>query len=55
MNIRAKIFGGGKAADESPLVQSKAPRGAKADTLNSIAVVREETRRANTRDEDRQV
>jgi hypothetical protein len=53
MNIRAKIFGGGKAADESPLVQSKAPRGAKADTLNSIAVVREETRRANTRDEDR--
>jgi hypothetical protein len=53
MNIRAKIFGGGKAADESPLVQAKAPKGAKADTLNSISVAREESRRSNTRDEDR--
>ena len=51
MNIRAKIFGG--QADESPIVQAKAPKGAKADTLNSIAVRREETRRANTRESDR--
>jgi hypothetical protein len=53
MNIRAKIFGGPKAADESPLVHAKAPKGAKADTLNSISVTREEWRRSNTRDEDR--
>jgi hypothetical protein len=53
MNIRAKIFGTGRTADESPLVQSKAPRGVKADSLNSIAVPREESRRANTRDQDR--
>jgi PilZ domain len=53
MNIRAKIFGGDKARNESPLVQAKAPKGVKADTLNSIPVVREETRRSNTRDEDR--
>ncbi len=51
MNIRAKIFGGQK--DENPVVQAKAPKGAKADTLNSIAVTREEARRANTRDGDR--
>ena len=53
MNIRSKIFGGGKAAEESPVIQAKAPKGVKADTLNSIPVVREETRRANTRDGDR--
>ena len=51
MNIRAKIFGG--KVDESPIVQAKRPRGAKADTLNSIAVAREESRRGNTRDGDR--
>jgi hypothetical protein len=52
MNIRAKIFGNGEA-EESPVVQAKKPKGAKADTLNSIPVVREETRRGDTRDQDR--
>jgi len=51
MNIRAKIFGG--KTEESPIVQAKKPKGAKADTLNSIAVAREETRRADTREGDR--
>ena len=51
MNIRAKIFGGKE--DESPLVQAKSPKGARADELNSIAVRREETRRADTREGDR--
>jgi hypothetical protein len=51
MNIRAKIFGGQK--DEIPLVRAKKPKGAKADALSSIAVTREEARRANNRDEDR--
>ena len=53
MNIRSKIFGGGKAAEESPVIQAKAPKGVKADSLDSIPVVREETRRANTREGDR--
>lgn len=51
MNIRAKIFGGQK--DEDPVVKAKKPKGAKADTLNSIAVAREEARRGNTRESDR--
>jgi len=51
MNIRAKIFGG--QPDPNPVVQAKQPKGAKADTLNSIAVSREESRRGNTRDGDR--
>jgi PilZ domain len=51
MNIRAKIFGG--KADESPILQGKKPKGAKADTLNSVRVSREEARRANTRESDR--
>jgi hypothetical protein len=51
MNIRAKIFGG--KVDENPVVAAKRPKGAKADTLNSIAVSREETRRGDTRDGDR--
>ena len=51
MNIRAKIFGGKR--DESPIVVAKKPKGARADALNSIAVKREETRKGNTRDEDR--
>src|SRR5258705_1572472 len=53
MNIRSKIFGNGKDGDDSPLVQSKTPKGAKADALHSIAVARETTRKADTRDEDR--
>lgn len=50
MNIRAKIFGGGV---EEPLLQAKAPKGARADVLNSIAVAREESRRSNHRQSDR--
>jgi hypothetical protein len=53
MNIRSKIFGTKTTAEDVPLVPAKAPKGARADTLNSIAVVREEFRRANTRDGDR--
>src|SRR3954454_817209 len=52
MNIRSKIFGNGEA-EESPVLKAKKPKGAKADTLNSIPVVREELRRADTRDQDR--
>jgi hypothetical protein len=51
MNIRAKIFGG--QTEESPVVQAKKPKGARADALNSIPVRREETRRADTREADR--
>jgi len=51
MNIRAKIFGG--KADEKPVLQAKKPKGAKADTLDSISVMREESRRGNTRGDDR--
>ena len=53
MNIRAQIFGGAKAAEEPPLVSSKKPKGARGAALDSIAVSRGETRRANTRNEDR--
>lgn len=53
MNIRSKIFGGGNAAEEPVVVKAKKPKGAKADTLKSIPVVREENRRGNTREADR--
>ncbi len=53
MNIRTKIFGGKAEADPSPVVDAKKPRGAKADTLHSIAVSRGESRRGDTRDGDR--
>ncbi len=53
MNIRSKIFGGGNAAEPPVVVKAKKPRGAKADTLNSIPVIREEIRRGNTREADR--
>ena len=53
MNIRAKIFGGASAQEEPLLVAAKKPKGAKADALNSIPVAREESRRANTRADDR--
>jgi len=52
MNIRAKIFGTGDA-EQPVLIKAKAPRGARADALNSVAVPRAETRRANTREDDR--
>src|SRR6478672_663846 len=53
MNIRSKIFGGASAPEPSPIVAAKKPKGAQADTLNSIPVAREETRKADTRDADR--
>ena len=53
MNIRSKIFGGGNAAEEPVVVKAKKPKGAKAETLNSIPVMREATRRGNTREADR--
>jgi len=52
MNIRSKIFGG-KSDDEPVVVTAKKPKGAKADALHSISVPREETRQADTRDQDR--
>lgn len=52
MNIRAKIFGTGDA-EQPVLIKAKAPRGARADALDSVAVARAETRRANTREDDR--
>ena len=53
MNIRAKIFGGASKDEEPLVVQAKKPKGAKADTLNSIPVAREEARRGDTRADDR--
>jgi hypothetical protein len=52
MNIRAKIYGGGSAAGE-PLIPAKKPKGAKADSLDSIAVQRESRQRRDSRGEDR--
>src|SRR5688500_14818781 len=53
MNIRAKIIGGA-SKDEPPLgVKAKKPKGAKADTLNSVPVERKEMRRGNTRADER--
>ncbi len=52
MNIRSRISRG-RALDGSPVIQAKAPKGAKADALNSIPVTREVTRSANTRLQDR--
>lgn len=53
MNIRAKIFGGGRIVEEKPVFGSKKPLGAKADALDSVSVHREEGRRSNGRSEDR--
>ena len=54
MNIRSKIFGAKDAASEPPLVvEAKTPRGAKTDTLQSVPVSREESRRSDTRGDDR--
>jgi hypothetical protein len=52
MNIRSKVFGGGKLPEEL-ILKAKAPKGAKAEALNSVAVAREESRRSNGRYEDR--
>jgi hypothetical protein len=53
MNIRSKVYGGGGAASEEPILRPKKPRGAKADSLDSIAVPREASRSTNARAEDR--
>jgi PilZ domain len=52
MNIRAKIFGGGKPPQE-PVVQAKKPKGVKADELLTIPVARESRHHKNSRTEDR--
>ncbi|HEY8593180.1 MAG TPA: PilZ domain-containing protein [Sphingomicrobium sp.] len=52
MNIRAKIFGGQSRA-EQPILKAKMPKGTKSDDLQSVAVPREESRRANSRGTDR--
>jgi hypothetical protein len=52
MNIRAKIYGGASAAEE-PILKAKKPKGAKADTLQSVTVQREARRQSNARGEDR--
>jgi hypothetical protein len=52
MNIRAKIYGGAAVGEES-LLRRKKPKGARPDTLHSVAVARESRQRANSRGEDR--
>jgi hypothetical protein len=51
MNIRAQIYGSSKP--EEPILPDKRPKGAKADSLDSISVSRQESRRGNSRTEDR--
>jgi hypothetical protein len=50
LSIRTRIFGPG--ADD-PLLPPKTPKGAKGDTLDSVAVRRAESRRGNSRGRDR--
>lgn len=52
MNIRAKVFGGGAAAEETVLKPKKPKRPAGA-TLGGLAVTREEPRTRNSRHDDR--
>lgn len=52
MNIRAKIYGGAGAGEET-LLRRKKPKGAKAHALDTVAVSRESRQRANSRGEDR--
>jgi hypothetical protein len=51
MNIRAKIYGSGNP--QEPIFRDKRPKGAKSDELQSITVTRGESRRGNSRTEDR--
>jgi hypothetical protein len=53
MNIRAQIFGTGSDRPEPELLKKKKSKGARSDTLTSVAIPREATRRSNSRDEDR--
>jgi len=52
MNIRAQVYGY-TPSDQSPLVLAKQPKGARADMLHSIPVVRREARCGETRAEER--
>jgi hypothetical protein len=52
MNIRAKIYGGFEPVEE-PLLKAKRRKGAKPDSLESVAVPRETRRLSNDRGEDR--
>jgi hypothetical protein len=52
MNIRAKIYGGAESPEE-PLLKAKKPKGAKADVLQSVRVLRGTHRASNGRGEDR--
>jgi hypothetical protein len=52
VNIRARIYGGADAAEE-PILKAKKPKGAKADTLQSVNVQRDVQRASNSRGEDR--
>jgi hypothetical protein len=51
MNIRAEIFGGGRA--ERQILKDKEPRQADVKGLGDVAITRQETRRSNNRDRDR--
>jgi hypothetical protein len=51
MNIRTQIYGSSKP--EEPILRDKRPKGAKSDELHSITVTRGESRRGNSRSEDR--
>jgi len=51
MNIRSKVYGSSKP--EEPILRGKQPKGAKSDTLQSVSVAREESRRGNSRSADR--
>jgi hypothetical protein len=52
MNIRSRISRG-RSLDGSPVVQTKAPKGVKPESLDSVPVEREVRRTANTRLQDR--
>lgn len=52
MNIRAKVYGGAVASEE-PILKAKQPKGAKSDSLQSVALTRNARRAANGRGEDR--
>ena len=51
MNIRAKIYGSSVPAE--PIFRDKRPKGAHSDDLSSISVLRQESRRGNSRGKDR--
>lgn len=53
MNIRAMIYGSGAGANDESILRAKKPKGAKADALDSVAVPREESRKTDSRFEDR--